>query len=274
MRFKAFLQEGPTSQTVSLDEAFAWIKKNARDMGRIDPCGDMSYYEYGIYKGMQTSIAPHFGDASTFTRQSANTRNYYTLLVDSSDNWEAFPPRSKSWICSTSSDTARGFGNAFVVFPKDNEHIAVCNSSDFWNSFNKTLRPISILSLRTLNSFLAGLGTAANINFSEEDAGVLRRQLDEITLEKLGNMDIKNWDHVRGDLVLMMDENGWDTLTPALDWILDPYRNNIDIITPRSWQPVQDREVWFSGPAMFIPTQNLYTGSTFNNMMKSEFGWA
>lgn len=51
-------------------------------------------------------------------RKSANTYNYYTLLIDNDPAWSAYPPRSASVIASTNHDYARNYGSCICCCPK------------------------------------------------------------------------------------------------------------------------------------------------------------
>ena len=70
-------------------------------------------------------------------------RNSYTrLLSDILPSWKDFPPRNKSFICSTSSGYALNytgkkpkFDNVYVVLPKNVANIGICPTVDIWTSF-------------------------------------------------------------------------------------------------------------------------------------------
>jgi hypothetical protein len=85
-----------------------------------------------IYRGMEGSgfyiIAPDKNNP----RPSANTYNYYTLIINNSEPWKQFPDREI--ICSTSSRTSQSYGNVFRIFPKNGAKIGVCPDNDIWGS--------------------------------------------------------------------------------------------------------------------------------------------
>jgi len=70
-------------------------------------------------------------------------RNLYTrLLSDILPSWKDFPPRNRSFICSTSSGYALNytgkepkFDNVYVVLPKNGAKIGICSTADIWTSF-------------------------------------------------------------------------------------------------------------------------------------------
>lgn len=63
-------------------------------------------------------------------RQSANTLNYMTWLMDNLPSWKAYPKRSRGIICSTSLSYAGGYGQIYQIIPYDNAQIAVCPTID------------------------------------------------------------------------------------------------------------------------------------------------
>lgn len=70
-------------------------------------------------------------------------RNLYTrLLSDILPSWQDFPPRNRSFVCSTSSGYALNYtgkepkyDNVYVVLPKNGAKIGVCSTVDIWTSF-------------------------------------------------------------------------------------------------------------------------------------------
>jgi len=71
-------------------------------------------------------------------RKSANTQNYYTLVIDNSAEWAKFPKRSRSFICSVDISNASRYGSAYAVFPYDYTKIGVCPDQDIWASFGRS----------------------------------------------------------------------------------------------------------------------------------------
>lgn len=70
-------------------------------------------------------------------------RNLYTRLLSGIlPSWKEFPPRNKSFVCSTSSGYAMNytgknpkFDNVYVVLPKNGATIGICPRADIWDSF-------------------------------------------------------------------------------------------------------------------------------------------
>jgi len=91
-----------------------------------------------IYRGTPTHTDYLFGSGEfSKPRTSANTSNYTTLLIDNSPLWNAYPKRSKSYICTTSETMARQYGTKYKVYPYDTANIGIAPNDDFWFSFNR-----------------------------------------------------------------------------------------------------------------------------------------
>ncbi|MCK5017251.1 MAG: hypothetical protein KAS32_09270 [Candidatus Peribacteraceae bacterium] len=133
MRLKRHINES-RPEPLDPDEALKRVKEEC----------SMSWNAYkkghAIYRGTDTpqnNKAVYYPERKG--RMSANTRNYYTLVIDNHPKWKGYPKRSDSYICSTSQDTANQFGIPFVVFPKDGSNYGIASSFDLWVSFEKTL---------------------------------------------------------------------------------------------------------------------------------------
>ncbi|HET8688269.1 MAG TPA: hypothetical protein VFM18_16755 [Methanosarcina sp.] len=91
-----------------------------------------------IWRGMRNhdkSIV--FIDTPTGSRESQNTSNYYTVLIDNSPYFKGWPKRSKSLICSSGSSYASGYSwgsGLYAIFPFDGAKIAVCPKRDMWET--------------------------------------------------------------------------------------------------------------------------------------------
>jgi len=78
-------------------------------------------------------------DPSTGIRQSQNTSNYYTELMDHSPYFEGWPKRSRSLICSLNFGRANSYakysdGETYAVFPGRGVKVAVCPGEDIWDT--------------------------------------------------------------------------------------------------------------------------------------------
>jgi hypothetical protein len=74
-------------------------------------------------------------------RTSAHTSNEYTVLMSNLPEWNAFPKRSESLICSFSQDFASDYGQTYGVVLPNKFRLGVAPNFDIWESFpvlNKT----------------------------------------------------------------------------------------------------------------------------------------
>lgn len=91
-----------------------------------------------IYRGMKNTGTLILGNGNAINRVSANTHSFTNTLVDELlPNWDKFPDRLKSFICTTEPLYAADFGALYYVIPLDNQDIGVCPKSDFWSSFGE-----------------------------------------------------------------------------------------------------------------------------------------
>lgn len=100
----------------------------------------IAYAASPIYRGRQSNKEKTkllYAEPAKEPRRSANTSNYYTVLIDSIlPSWKNFPNRSKSFICSTRFNTAHQYGDVYRMYPVGDPIIALCPSEDIWDSFN------------------------------------------------------------------------------------------------------------------------------------------
>lgn len=109
---------------------------------------------------------------SSGKRESQNTSNHYTLLIDSSPYMQDWPKRSSSLICSTSMNYAYSYAydrkELFALFPVDGAKIAVCPKPDMWATdimlpeFNMFFRGTNY-NMDSFNTWLLDLGINDNI---------------------------------------------------------------------------------------------------------------
>lgn len=192
-----------------------------------------------IYRGMK-SIGPFgFGDGNKMNRQSKNTENYYTLIMDNDPSWEEYPKRSKSFICSTEYSYASAFGVPYVVIPLENQEIGVCPSMDFWESFVNFPASINRMISDLARFYLKRPISQTNYNEFHNDLNDISKSipLDPHVVA------VKDFEE--------MGYNIGDSLYDFYVKLIDPRKNNFKITTDISSIP-DDREVWLSGKVLFI----------------------
>ena len=114
-----------------------------------------------IYRGVNSSYDAIVIDPKNVKnpRISANTTNYYTLLMDNSSSWKQYPKRSESIICSTDICNADSYGILYEIFPLDGAKIGVSSDVDLWDSF-KNLN----IEMDTFNTILTYMLNIINKN--------------------------------------------------------------------------------------------------------------
>lgn len=105
----------------------------------------------GIFRGVHYNVPEQIGKYSILKpglKASENTQyNLYTrLFSDILPSWKDYPPRNRSFICTSSTNKALGFtsllvtidlweNNIYAILPKNGADIGVCPASDLWLSF-------------------------------------------------------------------------------------------------------------------------------------------
>jgi hypothetical protein len=78
-------------------------------------------------------------NSSTLRVDPYSANDIHNLLVSNLNSWKDWPKRNKSLCCASEARALThgvGFVN-YVVIPFDTTKVAVCDSSDFWESFPK-----------------------------------------------------------------------------------------------------------------------------------------
>jgi hypothetical protein len=226
-------------------------------------CKDFSWDDKPIYRGIYSTGGIKLGDVMLFNpkaidRESANTKNYYTLLFDNSPYRNGFPKRSKSLICSTSYYTAEDFGErVYRVIPFDGAKIGVCNSDDFWASFPKL--GVSLDDFNTTLSFMYQLLTGKEL---QEKYHILVRQIEEM-LPLYNELNEEKFEKIKKNAVdkgycRFWKWNNVKFLPKTLDGyfkLLDPIENNIKLYDYNDYKNLTKNksfEVWTDSKAIFV----------------------
>jgi len=181
MRFKQFLLTEGRSKSISKEKAFDIITNKCSQV--------LESYKIGkvIYRGLRFQNKQYLSvNPSNFERKSANTLNYYTLLVDNSPYWKDYPKRSKSIICTTNKFTANDYGSVYVVFPYNNAKIGICPANDFWDSFLIGLQ----IGLESFNDILQGLLEELNIDIEDSSFANIKNAFKQFDKLYQNNPDI------------------------------------------------------------------------------------
>lgn len=286
--FKTFLIEKSNRKIITLDAAATFVAAH---------CMQAFENKNKIYRGINesNSVDATIVDpmASTTTRVSANTTNYYNSIISSSSLWRQFPPRNKSLICSSSKMTASSYGNVRIVFPMDSSIIGVCSTPDFWGSFAqvKSIFPRNFIrekSMSSFNDFLASvfipkfeelgskrLKDIKNIANDSSPEAVKKqfefvdRVLGTYSSYKEFKEDTKVYEEDAHErfLLLKIVKLAIDagSTYQAIENLFDPVKNKLKSITISQFDTVgSDIEVWTAGKSVLV---NIYELDEFNKLV-------
>jgi hypothetical protein len=248
-----------------------------------------------IFRGFKAKILDGdtaIVDTSESERTSRDSDNLYNIMMDASAAFKGWPSRSHSLICTTRLNTARTYGNPYVVFPFDKTTIAFGeNEEDFMSaSFENHLFPDS----HSLENFVSEFTHCLKATefklpkkFFKEDIAKLDEHLRSVNplYFMCGISDVDQWidvisesdyqkfirlsiSPVRQAKYLIENPDSWD-LTPRGEEVFKllksskPFSNLCSsVVTPSSFGDAKrktfgeslgyNEEVWFSGKCVVI----------------------
>ena len=267
MRLKQFLTE-ERSKKISRDKALDILQTKCSKAVKAYKKGNI------IYRGIDMDDDYAFVSPSKFTRQSANTDNYYTLINDNSPAWKDYPKRSKSIVCTTDFESAQRYGTLYTVFPFDAAKIGVCSNHDYWWSFpffsknsdgddltffNHTLRSILInldsdvisndLTYNKLSSIMKKFDKYAKLK-NEEMINDAKETQDMTGI----NIKIKKYPYIDmliDEYPMMKGYTKFMNLEEYSRYLLDPKKNKFQLKTIGDKLPSK-REVWTDADSVLI----------------------
>lgn len=202
-----------------------------------------------IYRGMETNDYYIISPDKNNPRKSANTYNYYTLIINNSVPWKNFPNREI--ICSTSARTATSYGLVYRIFPRNGAKIGICPDNDIWGS-----------DFESNNNALYDLFKACDITeltqFEklEENYQVFLTACEWVDKDKeeLENLDIHSYGvaQVFGDY--------FNKKIKLIDYLAN------EVFSPKKFKvlpissftaAVTNKEVWTDAPSLAIPTTHF-----------------
>ncbi len=218
-------------------------------------------------------------DHRKIERQSSNTSNYYTLIMDNSEKWKDFPKRKHSVVCSLNDSY---MGNEYRVVPLNNydkilkkynintfsePKWGVCPKNDLWDSFNITLKELGFengVDLGTINWACNDIYNKITLNsrlnnsdncLEQKDYNKLKNQLSNITFDKIyGNLN-EFFHNIKQDFFISnnIKMNEW-SLYDMYEYILDPVKNGFKIETYNELMTYSfkaQNEVWTDTPVLY-----------------------
>jgi len=216
-------------------------------------------------------------DPRKMERKSANTKNYYTLMIDNSEKWKEYPKRKHSVICALNDSY---MGNEFRVIPltkyndilKDYEidlfggsKWGVCPEYDIWNSFSGLFANIFTDNDKLLDDFnydLSQLYTEINNEpLNQLDFNIFKTQLQSIDSIKVKNIIDNRENDVYSSMYLsffnFMSKMNFN-LYDMMDYIFDPIKNGFELKTYNQLKSnhFHNNEVWTDTPVLYVRNQD------------------
>lgn len=199
------------------------------------------------------------------TRKSANTDNYYTLLVDHDPAWSDYPPRSASVICSNQTWNAKSYGDVYVVLPEGDPIVGVCAKQDFWYSFPRLKKLTHNLDLSDLNLIIKRmvLDYAHIKDFNPPDHDYLAHVL-EVVDQELESKNI-NWHQYLNSENFVQEMRAQffvntppGSLQERLQWLLNPTANGFTHARlSEAHASDKTQEIWVQAPVWMIDIRIL-----------------
>lgn len=247
MKFLAYLKEGSDTtrmRKVPIEKFKKEVATKCKGALKAPP----------IYRGVYTPVDFAKVEPQKFTRESANTYNWYTLIINNAPAWKPYPKRNL--ICSTSKDYASGYGHLFRVLPVDGSKIGICSQTDLWDSFPKIVPPYS--SMNAFNHDLTRVleNATGNMRIVDFDNSWkdFKEACSKVTLEfSEDNAYLLNKFFTIGFIPGRHDF--FDFLLKALD----PKENKFMLTTINDLHPIYsqtENEVWVSSTCYMVLYEN------------------
>jgi len=251
-----------------------------------------------IYRGLRRSNSKFlYVRPSQVERQSKNTKNIYTALMDILPSWQGWPRRSRSVICSDSSEYASGYlgerekntystsklGALYIVLPKNGSKIGVCPDQDIWDSFVNIQERWNADNMHMFNqsfddilqrAYDLVIGDRYNKEIGELNGEGMDFFLNHIegiisknTLKKLMN----DYDYGRNAEIGDMLEYKFGKNISWIEYfddLMNPDKNNfklqpIESYNPREVDSTRDmHEVWTESDCLFVRMSNFNANYT------------
>jgi hypothetical protein len=228
-----------------------------------------------MFRGIEITPGQYILDQSTHIRNSANTSNEYTLVIDNSPEWNNFPKRSQSLICASRGaySYAQDFGEMFIIIPTEEcvNKIGIASNSDFWGSFGESLESyFGVDMLDDMNHTIrAYLEQATKDDFklpkNNTDFRLLKKAFKEI--EKYFKKSSHKLSQRERDMFKEIID-GKISFLAYVQRALDPHKNGLIVAPYSKLASIGDdskRELWVSGKCLAIPVNGVYISNELNN---------
>lgn len=246
--FKQFLLEDSQSRTKTIDEQQALQFAETY-------CYD--YLENGnyLYRGIYDRGHYLYGNsADSSPRIAKEIPNYYNLIMSNLPSWQQIPRRDQSFIGSTQIKGTKNYGDSFLMMIPDDTTVAAFHDKDIWSGTKNTEKVIG----RDLDTIAFAIDrihryvdtnhtpqqTEHNFNNLVDFLNQAAKHIDQLSHKKEFGIERA----AIQILELVQQKGAMDTL----QYLFDP-TGSVDTFTASNLPTLtENREVWFSGPAVFI----------------------
>ena len=235
-----------------------------------------------IYRGERSTL-PIYSICTPGLRKSQNTYNVYNrLFSDILPSWENYPPRNRSFVCTSNYERTKGYvyhnSNIYILLPKNGAKIGICPTADIWRAFDKSkLYQYSLDAFNTeflsmindLNIFHYIMQNLPLINLSDRNFIVSKKDkiIKEISKLDAYFVDIhKNkieydkqyilYSLVTNELFLKLFDLSMKqpSILLCIDEILNPNTNKFKVKTISQYNinSNENYELWTDSPCIFI----------------------
>lgn len=273
MRLKSLLLKEGRSKEIGKEKLHSYL--NSGDFNLHENASSI-FRSVSGFKSKYGIVRPQ-----NYKRKSANTNNYYTLLIDNSRKWSNYPQRSKSIICwavNDQDDAPLPLHSLYYVIPEEGSKIGVVPQSDIWQArfpFG-TLRSI-IMRINNIASYAFG----RNIdNLPDDNIQEFKESIDKvdstIKKEKGGYKKALDKTNTRlsslgKSLIKEFLESKRDRLFEFLYDILDPQKSGFKLKNYSEQFSVSGpaNEVWISNTCLLINAKTFdFYGNDFKQHLK------
>ena len=256
--FESHIRQGPGQlplQKINLEEFKKLLQENCKQF--LEIAQNINFTKYSEWSGSKQLLFRKFnsnhGDfVFTHPKVSEHRRiapwsdwgNWHNLIISNLDSWKEYPRRNKSMIASGWSRAKSHMGtDMYLVIPFDRTKIGVCESEDFWNSFN-VYRQNRLYIPQWFKNIIQNLSSQSGVTFFNDDSW------EDI----LPHLDRKY------DNIFYREYDVNKTLLENLNEFLNPKKNQFRLETFSRVSKLQKqkcRECWFEDEALLISWKYL-----------------
>jgi len=222
-----------------------------------------------IYRECNAKV--DFFRSEPIQRTSRDNPNWYTLMIDNSNNWKEYPKRGKSFICSIGDEHEVLGPFYYVVIPIDGSNWGIAPEDDIYECFWETLGTgpdnfFEQLNRLSLKLDLDGIsddsytGMLSDINKLSQE--LFTQKYIKLSVEDVNLYQVHNF----------FTTNGSEALPYKIDYAMKPDLNKF---THKKYTEIKYdenqfdnyKELWTDSPCVFIKYGNR--GENFKNFINN-----